>query len=52
MEHDKDEECENVRIDFMNGCFILIFVAALIVMLGTVVATFALTKMLFVLFGM
>lgn len=52
MAYDKDEEYKKVSIGFMNVCFVLIFIAVLIVMLGIGVATFALTKMLLVLFGM
>lgn len=52
MAYDNDEEYKNVSICFMNGCFALILIAVLIVMLGIGVATFALTKMLLVSFGM
>lgn len=47
MEFNKDEEYEKVRIGFMKGCLVLMFIAALIVMLGIGVAAFALMKMLF-----
>ena len=47
MEHDKDEEYEKVRIGFRKGCLALMFIAALIVMLGIEMAAFALMKMLF-----
>ena len=47
MAYDKDEEYEKVKIGFMKGCLILMFIAALIVMLGIGVAAFALMKMLF-----
>lgn len=47
MEFNKDEEYEKVRIGFMKGCLALMFIAALIVMLGVGVAAFALMKMLF-----
>ena len=47
MGFNKDEEYEKVKIGFMKGCFVLMFIAALIVMLGIGVAAFALMKMLF-----
>ena len=47
MEHDKDEECEKGRTGFMQCCFFLTFIAALIAMLGIEVTAFALMKMLF-----
>lgn len=47
MGFNKEEEYEKVRIGFMKGCLILMFIAALIVMLGIGVAAFALMKMLF-----
>lgn len=52
MAYDNDEKYKKVSICFMNGCFVLMFIAVLIVMLGIGVATFALTKMLSVSFGM
>jgi hypothetical protein len=47
MAYDKDEEYEKVRIGFTKGCLVLMFIAALIVILGIEVAAFALMTMLF-----
>lgn len=47
MEFNKDEEYEKARIGFRKGCLALMFIAALIVMLGIEVTAFALMKMSF-----
>lgn len=47
MAYDKDEEYEKVRVGFTKGCLVLMFIAALIVVLGIEAAAFALMMMLF-----